>query len=371
MDNILINLLFRIKSNNQSILQGNASLAILICDLSSECDHNNIDEVSYMLCKSINSNIEKYSNCTLGNGLLGGLYAIGYLKKKGKINLEDDFFCEYDKFALLFAKNCLKNGNYDLYYGLLGVGLYYLILSEIDSKYEQKLDWIVQKIVDLSVEVNGNIYWRRMHDGGGLIFDWGLLHGIPSIISFLLIVYHTNPHFLKYESCIRKALKTMSDNMNVSTKNFSYFHMTGINLKYNFEFESRLGYCYGDLGVINTYLLASRYLNDKTYMTYAEQMINKLLFRIENYKEEVYNLNFCHGVSGILELLLKFNQYIEINEISSSIVRMRAEIENHLKGLDYEKFVPDLLDGDIGILFSYLSSSGYDLPGIERLLLIK
>lgn len=66
MDNILINLLFRIKSNNQSILQGNASLAILICDLSSECDHNNIDEASYMLCKSINSNIEKYSNCTLG-----------------------------------------------------------------------------------------------------------------------------------------------------------------------------------------------------------------------------------------------------------------------------------------------------------------
>lgn len=356
-------------SGDFSLMRGNASLAIILGDLYCQYGYEAFKNRSCDLCEEISINLNKYQNCTLGNGLIGGLYTIGYLKKINLLDVEDDFFAEYDNVIFSFVEDCEKHKNYDLNYGLIGAGLYYLLLSEIYPVYESKLCKIVSGLFDLSIDSDTDVKWCRENDSS-VFFDWGLLHGIPSIISFLLICFRSHTLLDKYEFVMEKSLMSILNSINLEMKDFSCFHMTSCNSFSKFKFRSRLGYCYGDLGIINTLLLANKCLKEESYLFWSKYMMNKLLDRLDVYNKEVSDPYFCHGISGIYKLLKNINSVLKNNRLNLIENRMRGDLEKYLINLHDENLVFDLLDGDIGVVFSYLSDS-CDLCGLERLLLIK
>jgi lantibiotic modifying enzyme len=247
----------------------------------------------------------KYINPTFCTGLAGILFGIEYLKRKGLIQLEENF----DDSIAFLKQSALQygmNGNFDFLHGAGGIVYCLLTMQEKDEDFINL--WLELLWQHAQKNEEGLFVWETVIDAtkGSRGLNLSLSHGISSQIVLLSETLKRYP-----DNKLARQLLEGSIGYLLSCKN-----KQGTRNKFPSYIDenrtgdtSRLSWCYGDLGNAIALWRAGCTVNHEQW---KEEAIEILLFssqRRDLEKESVIDAGFCHGSAGIAHIFNRF--YLE------------------------------------------------------------
>lgn len=363
-----------LKINNTSLIQGRCLYILLSFEFYRHSKNSIYKMQAYEhLDKLINDRLKSY-NCTLGYGSCGVLYTIASLARNNFIDVEKVFFEPYYIELDLFVESASKSGNYDLLQGLIGVGLFYIELGKLEKKLNSKVYQIIQKLLLLSTEYDKMIYWKyklenfpNKYDG---IVNLGILHGMPSVLLFLMICYKEGYRSEHLASEIRKGINFIIMSQKPNKEGFSYNHYLGI-VDGKFAEEKMVNsfaYCRGDLGIILLFQKAAEIFQDSFYKMYSKELFIPIQDQLVNLLPDCNNPYFCHGTAGILTLTNSFETLFSDKDKYKKAIEI---LTNRLiDSFNIDKSNCSLLDGSCGVLFALLKQKLPNVRSIDRILLL-
>lgn len=318
----------------------------------------------------INSGARLTSFCS---GIAGFGWFIEFLHTNNLfVDKDIKFLKHFDDY--LFRKMVMdfSNGNYDYLHGGLGYCLYFLkrLNNENNLLIENYLKTAIQYLDRSYVHnSNGGIKWESILDykKGLMGFNISLSHGISSIVVILLKIYKADIESSKCKSLIYGAIEY------ILTQELSGDDYISVFPSYSIESDlsikgSRLGWCYGDLGIANALWQAGSVFNQTEWINKAIHVFTHSLNRKELLANYVNDTNLCHGTSGIAHIYYRMylnTKIIDFKEAANYWFDLTLKMENHPNGLasfqtwDGENSrwfkSTNLLDGISGIGLSLIS----------------
>lgn len=246
---------------------------------------------------------------TFCNGYAGIAWAIRFLHNKGILDIDniDSFLLDVD--SRVYGELLNNVNDYDFLHGGLGMAYYFL---SFESAYSSKAIVKFINVLDDTKELdaNGGYKWRSeiytKMETIGMAYNLGMAHGMASLIVFLSLCIRKCVYVEKTLPLLEGLINFYLNNKNPENyvSSYSFWKLIGQN-----EFsESRLGWCYGDVGISNALIQASVVLGDSSLESYACEIMNKTLKRISSVDEHVIEANICHGTSGLSFMYNSFYQ---------------------------------------------------------------
>ncbi|MBK9222611.1 MAG: lanthionine synthetase C family protein [Saprospiraceae bacterium] len=251
-----------------------------------------------------------------GNGLTGIVCGLLFLRSRHFVNFEPDYLLnEIDEVIFDFANNELNASNYDYIYGGLG-GLQYFLERMPNLYARNAIEILIRQIDIISEKIDDSVTWRdyfttKFGHNEKKRYNFGLAHGIPSIIYFLSRVYNLNINRQKCFELLHGSINWLLQNK-FNNSNLSLFpSFLEINEKAN---SSRLGWCYGDLGIANALWYAGISLGNNVWKTEAISILMHACGRKNLENNFVFDACVCHGAAGIHLLFNRFYQSTKLIE---------------------------------------------------------
>ena len=269
----------------------------------------------------------------------------------------------YDKYLSYCLTKYLENDIWDPLHGALGFAYYALYrenMFEMHRSFVEYLDEHSEVDEDGSRKIESILY----PESGIRGFNISLSHGIASIVIYLSLLYS------KYkQNKVRSLLLGFVRYILNQKIDFdiygSYFPPKSKEESVN---KSRLAWCYGDLGVSTSLLIAANSLNDSMLHEEATSILKNSCKRKSLKDNFVYDACLCHGTGGI-SLIYDFvyqlcpipefhkasiywlEQTFEMNDFSNSKIGYKSY--NPKDGKHYEEY--NLLEGISGIGLSIMT----------------
>lgn len=355
--------------SNLSLFTGECADLMLLLEYFNVHEDNEIRNIIINKIEYIINNISKCNSFNFANGYAGILYTLLIAKnKKFYVSLNENFYNSLDYHFNKIIDNLYDKSNYDLQFGLIGIGLYYIELSRYYPKKAIVLKKIIDKIIRMSKKNNDLLYWNYNIENTNTndpTINLGALHGQPSILCFLNICYKEG-HFKDIEFLNRVIFSL--NHFKLTDK--EYIFSTNCQIRDNKilipEQYTGLNFCYGDLGVI----LGLLNLVGHSYSAYLNEIINLMTTSIhkrliKGYKYD--NCSICHGWAGLNIYLKNINTYFssfKCDDLSAKTLKII------ISSLFNDNKIPiSILTGHHSVWFSYLYSDNISL--INRILLIK
>lgn len=241
------------------------------------------------------------------DGLAGWGWLMIYLKELGILTAFDDTILEEIDEAVAGSLDAmLDNGNYDLFYGTLGIGIYFL-----KRKKTRMVEKILQHLAENGVKDGDEIKWVQFRPvkSAEPRYDLGLPHGITGVLYFINKCYQENVLPALCEALLKKGITFFLNNIQDEEKARSFFPYWIATSKYdnrkNSPARSRLGWCYGDLSTLYTLLQLSRTVKDRGLEDAVLKMLLRTCERKEPAETDIEESGFCHGTSGVGYIYLK------------------------------------------------------------------
>lgn len=201
----------------------------------------------------------------------------------------------------------LRMGDFDYLHGGLGACLYYLERSPtpaITRFVEQLVNQLLANAIRYS---NGDITWLYTDFDGRPAdaparYNLGLSHGTPSIVAILSLLYQRGYARNQCAELIQGNLNWLW-NCRKQTGYSTFPHMVGDEQQ---EGESRLAWCYSDLGIANTFWVAGETLLNGHWKQIAEYAVLKAATRRCRKETSVADAGLCHGSAGAAHLFSRF-----------------------------------------------------------------
>ncbi|MEY4904533.1 MAG: hypothetical protein RLZZ292_2348 [Bacteroidota bacterium] len=306
--------------------------------------------------------------------LCGGWAGIGYLLHQ-LIEMDlldadlDELLGEINYLLHRFRHLKEPNGfvNYDYLHGAVGIGFYFLTIG----KHEPALQ-LMQDLINSREEISDTI-WRFTFYNSTMetySYNLGLAHGLPSYLIYAAKCYKIctdNAFKSEIERFLHNALNYIeSQKLPTDGEHYSLYH-NGITLGKEVEsiHSSRLGWCYGDLGIATAYWLAGEALESETYKEKAIDIMLHTTKRIRKEETNVMDYTLCHGTVGIAMIYRLFYQRTDNQVFKNAYYHWLertldlATFEDGLAG--YKRYVigswessTGLLEGVAGIAFAFL-----------------
>ncbi|MCB9296886.1 MAG: hypothetical protein H6559_27775 [Lewinellaceae bacterium] len=280
--------------------------------------------------------------------------------------------------------NSLKK-NYDFLHGALGSAMYFnergLHSDGVREQLEEIIDWLLafqdewggwlKKDTTGVVERENTEYWY---------YNLGLSHGIPGILSILGLAYRLKVRPQEARSAAYKGLRWLREQeLQEAGSLFPYYVACDKTSP-----PSRLGWCYGDLGIALCLLNLS--------ISFEDDILRDEAIRIAKHsagrKEEAERLevnHLCHGTAGISHIFNRFYQHTGHEVFRQAALYWLGELLRraspadssmpfrNIITVDYKKQTVDdfgLLEGLAGIGLMLIASLGNAEPHWDRCLLI-
>jgi lantibiotic modifying enzyme len=284
-------------------------------------------------------------DCSYCSGLAGIGIAI---HEVGKMNIIDidwgTIIKEFIPYIYTAFDQTLASDNFDFLYGSTGLALFLLKFNE-QNEHDEYLRVYISKIEARStLDKSG----RRLdqHDLNDPEFfgsNLGLSHGIPAILLFLQRAHNSNFMRKKCRSLIMEFLQFFTHCINDDTVK-SVFPSFVTSDRYD-KPESRLAWCYGDIGIASTLLQIDQEFDLPEIKAIAIKALDKAILRAAT--NEQFSVNdpfFCHGSCGIAQVYKRsylytgFERYLEaeqfwLNHMLSYLerhdIKQETEKENH------------------------------------------
>ncbi len=301
------------------------------------------------------------------------------LKEEKFIELEEDIITpELDEYLLEQIKTDIQKGYYDFLHGAIGYGYYFLKrYQNTDSqtskiRYKGYLMVLIKFLKETAIKEDIGIWWKseiRVGEDRFIGCNLGLSHGIPSIINFLsrLIVY---PDFnAEIQELLKPATMYILSCRHINIGLSSSFP-NWITSEDQKDFNSRLAWCYGDLGIGITLLRVAKVLEDKYIYNEAIYILKRTTLRKDIKEAFVKDAGVCHGAFGMVNIyqrIYKITKDQIFREAASHWAQIGLDMDIHQDGLaGYKvhrennlKVEDSILEGIAGIglvILSYLSN---------------
>ena len=266
-------------------------------------------EVLLKIRENVNCIIELIQESEIiGTQYSQGLCGFAYVLNMVLPLLEDqqemeDLLEEIDEILVEDVDVLLQSKNFDLLHGVLGTGIYLMQRGEVLS-----IEKIITALDQNKIEADTEIKWSR-YDPYNLhtdIIDFGLAHGNAGILYFLAKSYENG---IKRETC----KKLIDGNIQFFYNNIQDFDTVGSFFPAIFkcsEYEtkvgvkSRLGWCYGDLTILNTFLLIAALTDNDRLKKDTIQMLIANSKRKDFKQTYIEDAGYCHGTAGLSDIYL-------------------------------------------------------------------
>ncbi len=270
-------------------------------------------------------------------GFEGILYTIQYLKKCNVIDT-NDLTDDLEK-HLLKSLHIDFNANYfDTLHGSIGKLLFYIDPEYKDQQRTKTLiDQFLTSLYKNKNEGFNGFFWYDSNESEKGLINLGMAHGISGVLAFLVRLKE-----LKYDHSLLDPLIEGIINSLFSFRNkittvsgFPDHYAEDINSR---NINSRLGWCYGDLGITHTLVYAYSVLKRNDLLQAAIPILEKLILRtisnsglthFERYS--FFDNGFCHGISGIAYMLQKINNHLESPQINKRVMYWKNQLLHNLE----------------------------------------
>jgi len=250
-----------------------------------------------------------------GYSIAGFGWTLQHLLDNGFIELDvDELLSPFDDYLRWQMQLNLQNGFYDFLHGAMGYGFYFLKrLSSYTTKktarstYIEYLKFLVQELERLAIEDKNGLKWESVLniEKGNRGFNLSFSHGMSSIVYLLSKIYQEGIAKEGTASLIEGAVGYLRSLRILEKKEISLYPSwveEGAALSY----ESRLAWCYGDLGIAMAFENAAEVLKSKELANSAMEILSDTNKRREPETSMVVDAGFCHGSFGNAHI---FNKY--------------------------------------------------------------
>jgi hypothetical protein len=330
------------------------------------------------------------------DGIAGYGFFLNKLKKnnffledsdKEIFNQIDDLLNQIDEILEEQIDVFFLQDNYDILHGAVGLGIYFLERDKLDFVFKI-LDFLVEK----STTIEEEVFWKKYdkYMSFTTVIDMGNAHGNSSILYFLTKILKKTPENKRIKKLIYGNINFYLKNKQLIGNNIFTHYPTLINAndfinKTHMPENSRLAWCYGDLGALYTLLIVTNQICENQMYNDVVSMLEKVANRRLETESFEIDAGFCHGSSGIAIIFDKIYEHTGMNVfLETSKYWIRETLKHKLKESNsklsarYDFPIVDtneqnisLLEGLTGILFCYSKFTLQEMPITEEALFLK
>lgn len=259
-------------------------------------------------------------NYSLSSGISGIGWALDYFYKKKFIYYKDKNLFKsinnyiFDEMNVFFEKK-----DYDFIHGALGIGFYLLTVKDLKIK-KNTIESIISNL-DSQKHVFDNEFIAWIDDSKStnneLYYNLGLAHGIASIIAFLNKIYLQDSTNSKNNYLLENSIKFLLDKeLNYNENGFHFQNYYSIPCQ-KLE-KSRLGWCYGDIGIATVLYNAGVSLRNNEIINKSIEILKNNTSRKNLIESKVHDAGICHGSSGIMHMYNKIYNHTKLIEFKKA-----------------------------------------------------
>ena len=282
--------------------------------------YTNVDTYSEMGIEIITHCIDEinkgYSIPTYADGIAGTGWAIQHLNNNGFIDINcDELLQQFDEYLYNQMKLDSFNRNYDFLHGAIGYGFFFLSRykntrdQNLKSRYENYLFQLLVSLEKSALYSGEFVKWKSILSpkDGTTGYNFGLSHGIPSIVGFLSRLSTFKVFTQKSQKLINGSISYLLSHKNKGKGGKSLFPSWIMEDKIP-EYDSRLAWCYGDLGVGISLLHASNILKSQSLEAESWNILEQTSNRKDIKNTEVLDAAICHGSFGNAQIYKRLVQ---------------------------------------------------------------
>lgn len=295
-------------SNNTNakinLISGSAGEILFLCYYSNYFkDETSLSEIYIRLEKIVNNINVGNDYAPFAGGVCGITWLLEHLVNEGFIEYDlEGLYEDTDEYLNEHMIYYMNNGDYDYLHAALGIANYFL--NRNTSKTNNYLLHFINLLASNSIidKQQETISFKSLITNTGnpfLAFNFSLSHGMASIIYFLqrCLLHEHFKNNNKVNDLILGLQNFYFKNQNDIRAYNSYFPswIGETNIKRN----SRIAWCYGDLGVGITFLNCGINHSKNEISEYGINVLMKTLNRKDLDKENIVDAGICHGSSGL------------------------------------------------------------------------
>ncbi len=395
------------------IAQGNAGLALLWAYMDSCFPGDDWDVVGRTHLEEAVRSADLESS--VGTGLFSGLSGLAFAGwqlsraavryRRMLTSLDEVIAAEAIALASrVRASNGLSVGDFDVISGLSGIGAY-LLCRRREPAIGIALADVVDALTTHVLRDQTPPAWytppdllydaatRKMFPNGNL--NCGLAHGIPGVLAFLSLVRLSRLSFDRLDD----ALVVIADWISAHRQDdvWGVNWPTAVHLEEVRDTENRMvlrpgdpavapggpsraAWCYGSPGVARALWLAGRALDRNEYRSLAIAAM-EAVFRRPIHARMIDSPTFCHGVSGLLAITMRFAADTHLPVFIDESQRLVEQLMQNFqpdsllgfRNIEYggnQTDQPGLLDGAAGVALVLLAASSGIEPTWDRIFLL-
>lgn len=312
------------------------------------------------------------NNITFSTGQSGLNWYYYYLVKKGLIEKEDYENFSFNHAALKdFSLRQLGIGNFDFLHGALGIAYSLLFANDLDLDYFERFFSTLSNLRKLNTVTHS--FANFLPDQNKTIvteINLSLSHGIASILKFCIECYNKKVCSDKAKSLAYYLASSIQEYANKETQ-YCYFPNI-VNVHKIGNENSRLAWCYGDLGIAYILYQFGTTFDEKKLRELALEVLYHTTKRKDFEQTRILDAGICHGTAGVAHIYNRLWNYTRDNNFKKSAdfwISKTLDFANQKDGFagykmylaQYNKFVPmfGLLEGTAGVgqvLLSYINN---------------
>ena len=306
-----------------------------------------------------------FTHCS---GISGFAWLIQYLEGNNFIENKEaiEIFEQIDNILLEIMYKYGSEENFDFLHGSIGIGLYFIKKEILKKEIFDALSKQIKFLYNSAIKYNDETFqWKfNQERNDNLVeFNFGMAHGMASIISFLCLVYEKN---IEKELCaemINGAIKRILICKQLT--NSTYFSTGFLSNEELLMSNNRLAWCYGNLGTALSLYQAGDIINNELWKNEAINAFKVASKRRDLKEAGIDDACVCHGTAGIAliyKIIYNKTQILEFKETSefwlNETLKMKVEIDifKYWSNID-EKHVHsiNILEGLSGIGLTFLT----------------
>jgi len=240
------------------------------------------------------------NSSTYCSGVAGCGWAINFLEKNNLLEHPADSLLNHldeiiEEDILKKIRN--KSTYLDFFHGLIGMGFY---LLDRDKHFDTCLTELVSHVLSTKINYGEHeVYWEMRTSKNTTVIDFGMAHGLSSIVNFLMFFQAKNPTYRTKE--IQNVILQTLNFIEIFKSDSGVSVFPGyLNEELKGKHNSRLAWCRGDLNIAYSFLLYGRNYNSSYHENLALEIFNNSAPRRKSDQTGIKDKSFCHGNAGIL-----------------------------------------------------------------------
>jgi len=323
--------------NSQGIFSGTSGIALFCFLYYKETGIQAYWDKGMDLMNQGIKNTANGSITSICNGLSGLAWSCHFLFEAGILDMDDaDFFNVADDYVYKSMIYGLSRNDIDFLHGSIGLGFYFVKRFKEKKSTEKYLQDCASMLQRLSVNDTQGRKWifRNEDFPDARASNLSLSHGMSSIIILLskihILTNHQNETLL---TTIRESVDFLI-RQRYPDQRRSIFPSWELNIdQTNY---SRLGWCYGDLGIALAIFHAAIALEDQTMKQYSIDCFLHSAKRMDLKQDFVWDGGICHGTAGIALIFMRMYKNTGVIEFKNAYdfwIQKTLDMDYHQDGL--------------------------------------